>query len=371
MNPENRIKPHPAPLRIEGMTGEKEDKDLGAVLDKFAGNWSAVARNKSRFREVWEEFLPTEIYDKGKKVIKVEHEAWSVAFVPRVAVRKSFPNNVSRNFEGSVSPSTLPYFLVVLNSARDDRPQEEVPRGEDLLQKNVLDRGMIMGEIGHFFLCPNGFPYHKYASLLISKEKREQKGVTPEDITDWLRFSFLTNQQVFFNSPGAGASRPERFHAQVVDPEALRFEGRSWNYPFVNENIVSKQRVKDGIYELKGYAIDALVFVGKDAPYQASRMVMKLEDWRMAYNVIVNNNQVYVIGRNSKREKSDCIGKNIGGYECSGVILVGNIEERVLENQGLERIVHGNEVFSELDYETICSNLSAASIPVAWMKDLL
>jgi hypothetical protein len=246
-----------------------------------------------------------------------------------------------------------------------------VPKGEDLLQKNILDRNMLISEVGGFYLTPNGFPYHQYASLLISKEKREQGKVTPSDITDWIKFSFLTDQYVFFNSIGAGASRPERFHAQVVDPDVIHYEGKTLDYPIRNENVVKKERIREGIYELKGYSMEALIFSGKDAPHQSSRLVSNLEGYGLAYNVMVCGSEVYVLARNSKRQRSDCIGKNVGGYESSGIILVGNVEEPILGHLGLEKMVHANEIFNELSYETICSNLSAASMPTSWMKDSL
>jgi hypothetical protein len=86
---------------------------------------------------------------------------------------------------------------------------------------------------------------------------------------------------------------------------------------------------------------------------------------------MVCNSEVYVLARNSKRQRSDCIGKNIGGYESTGVILVGNVEEPILGALGLEKMIHANEIFNELSYETICNNLSAASMPTRWMKDSL
>jgi hypothetical protein len=356
----------PTPIKIQGM-----EKDLGAILDSFVGNWRIKTRNREVYRQKWEEFLPTEYFDKSKNQNEIIHKPWSMAYIPRISIRKAFAGNIGKFRAGMEKNGNWPYFVLVLNSSRDTRPQTPVPEGQDLLQRNILDRNMIISEVGRFYLTPNGFPYHQYASLLISQEKRPQGKVTPGDITDWIKFSFLTDQYVFFNSVGAGASRPERFHAQVVDPEVMHYEGRTITYPIRNENVVRKNKVKDGIYELKEYPMEALIFSGKDAPHQASRLISNLEGYGLAYNVMVCNSEVYVLARNSKRQRSDCIGKNIGGYESTGVILVGNVEEPILGALGLEKMIHANEIFNELSYETICNNLSAASMPTRWMKDSL
>ena len=290
-----------------------------------------------------------------------------MAYIPRISIRKT----VKKNLNEDKDKSEPPYFMVVLNSARDNRPQQVIAPGEDPLQKNILDKGMVISELENFYLSPNGFPYHNYASLLISKKKRPQKEVTPQDIVEWIKFSFLTDQYIFFNSFGAGASRPERFHAQVVDPEVLRYEGKFLEYPIKNESYVRKVPVKQGIHELKNYPIEALIFSGNDAPHQASRLVSKLEGQGLAYNIMVNGSEVYIIARNQVRERSDCIGKKVGGYECSGVILIGNVEEPILGQLGLEKTVHANEIFNEISYEVICNNIGAASRPINWMKDLL
>ncbi len=356
----------PTPIKIQGM-----EKDLGAILDSFVGNWRIKSKNREIYRQKWEEFLPIERFNPETNKDELIHKSWSMAYIPRISIRKAYAKELEEIKPGMEKNGNWPYFLIILNSSRDNRPQKPVPKGEDLLQKNVIDRGMVISEVGGFYLTPNGFPYHQYASLLISKEKRPQEKVTPSDITDWIKFSFLTDQYVFFNSFGAGASRRERFHAQVVDPEVLHYEGKTIEYPIMNEHSTKKVKVKDGIYELKDYPMEALIFSGKDAPHQASRLVSNLEGYDLAYNVLVRNSEVYVLARNRKREKSDCIGKNIGGYESSGIILVGNVEEPILGEMGLEKRVHGNEVFNELYYETICGNLSAASMPTGWMKDHL
>lgn len=362
------IKTPPKPITIIGM-----DKDLGAILDSFVGHWELVEVNKAAYMNKWKEFLPEEKYNEKEKKVEVTHRPWSMAYVPRISIRKTFAGSMTPGLPGIEKLSNWPYFIIVANSARDDRPQKPVPVGEDLLQKNILDKGMIIAEeVDDFFLTPNGFPYHKYASLLISKQKRPQKEVTPQDIATWIKFSFLTGQYIFFNSVGAGASRAERFHAQVVSQDALREEKkRILEYPIKNPNLIRKNKVKEGIYELKDYPIEALIFSGKDAHHQAARLVSRLEGLDISYNVIVDGTEVYVVGRNKKRERSDCIGKKVGGYECSGVVLVGNVEEPILGQAGLEKIVHLEDVFTALSYEVISSNLNAASMPTNWMKDLL
>lgn len=357
----------PSLITIEGL----KDKNLGAILDNFVGNWELKTKNKENYRTKWKEFLPLEVQHYDTKTFETFYNDWSLAFIPRIILRKALLKNFP---SGNSNPEKLvnwPYFIVVLNNSRDSRPQQPTRPGDDLLQKNLLDKGMVISEVDNFYLSPNGFPYHNYASLLISKEKRPQGQVTPRDIETWIKFSFLTDQYVFFNSWQAGASRKERFHAQVVDPEVLRFEGKALEYPIRNENLVSRSRIKNGTYQLENYAAEALIFNDKDSPFQASRLTSKLEDHNIPYNILINGKEVYVIGRNAKREVSDCIGKKVGGYECSGVVLVGNIEERVLENAGLDKIVRGNQVFNELDYETAFSNINAASMPINWMKDLL
>ena len=356
----------PTPIQIEGM-----EKNLGAILDNFVGNWELKVRNREVYRAKWREFLPREVQNEKRKTFEMQYDPWSMAFIPRITLRKTLIKSLPSGKAGMEKTVNWPYFIVVLNSARDTRPQKTSKPGEDLIQRNLIDRGMVISEIDGFYLTPNGFPYHNYASLLVSKEKRPQGQVTPKDIETWIKFSFLTDQYVFFNSWEAGASRRERFHAQVVDPEVLRFEGKPLEYPIRNENLVKRTQVKNGIYQLEDYPVEALIFDDKDSIHQVARLVSKLEGFGIPYNILVREKEVYVIGRNRTREVSDCIGKKVGGYECSGVILVGNIEERVLEKAGLDKIVRGNEVFNEISYETICSNINAASIPINWMKGLL
>lgn len=354
----------PEQTRLVGM-----EKDFGAILENFVGAPDLVEINKERYKSKWREFLPVQRYNEQSKIIEVKHEEWSMAYVPEIVIRKVYDPNSGVSVKDPTNLENWRYFILVLNSSRDDRPQVVIDKNEDILQKNVLDKGMIITSTDNFYVCPNGFPYHSYASLMIWKEKgRRQEAVNAEDIIEFIKFSFLTEQFVFFNSISAGASRPERFHAQVVDPRALRFEGRAVRYPILT---FPREHIKNGVYDITDYPTDTLVFIGKDAPYEASRIVSKLEDKGFPYNIGVRGQEVYVTGRNSKREKSDCIGKNLGGYECSGVVLVGNVEEQLLGDVGLLRMVNASKVFSELNYETLYSNISAASLNKGWLRDLL
>ncbi|MDO8459872.1 MAG: hypothetical protein Q7S74_02060 [Nanoarchaeota archaeon] len=357
----------PSKIEIRGM-----EKDLGAILDSFVGNWRLKELNRALYRAAWEEYLPIEIYDEEKKIVETQNEEWTMAYVPRVCVRKVQPRHAPQSVRDTSDLNNWPYFILLLNTARDSRPQnpqkDSSEKKEDMLQKNILDKDMIISELEDFYLTPNGFPYHYYASLLISKNSRPQGNITPDDITTWIKFSFLTDQYVFFNAVHAGASQNQRFHAQVVDPTALRYEIKSLEYPILR---ASQHEIKRDVYSLEDYPVGALIFAGKDAPYNTARLVMQLEGHNIPYNVIVHGEKVYVVGRNAKRERSDCIGKNLGGYEISGVVLVGNVEEDILKKAGLQKVIHGIEVFDELTYEVVRSNIEASSIHKGWLKDLL
>jgi hypothetical protein len=356
---------HPRQIVISGM-----NKPLSAIIEHFVGNWDLIDYNKRTYREKWKEFLPREKYNERKKILEVTHFPWSISIVPRIVVRKTFDH--SARAEGGRGLAEAPYFLIVLNKERDNRPQKPKRKTEkDPLQENLIDKGIILSRFGGFYLTPNGFPYHNYASLMISEdESRKQKSVTAEDIMIWIKFSFLADQYVFFNSVNAGASQEQRFHAQVVDPEVLRYEGKAAEYPIRRATLKPLKGRKD-VYKLEGYPMEVLAFVGKDAPHNAARLVYNLEEHGLPYNVLVDKDRVMLVGRNEVHKKSDCIGKLIGGYESSGVILVGNVEERILQEAGLEMIIHGDAVFTELNYPVIASNISAASMEKGWLEDLL
>ena len=353
------IENSPEPLYIEGL-----DKPLTAIMDNYVGNWIVKNENQMAYRQKWEEFLPLEVYNSNSKKCEIHHKSWSVAYLPQMSLRKTHENKDGKMLANN-------YFVIGKNTARDDRPQTPVPQGEDLLQKNVLDREMIIGDGGKnfgFFITPNGFPYHKYASLLISKQARPQENVTEKDLEDFIKFSFMTKQIVFFNSLGAGASRPERFHAQVVDPEALHYEGNTLIHPISNKGQAKRIPYMPGIDELTDFPTQALIFYSREAPRAVSRVIERVEEAGLPYNLIIRGKEVYVVPRCRGREISHCIGKKIGGYEVNGVILVGNIEEPGLGQFGLEKLIHADDVFNELDYETVFLNVGAACLPAENLK---
>jgi hypothetical protein len=244
---------------------------------------------------------------------------------------------------------------------------------KDPLQVNLIDKDMVLAEFDDFYLCPNGYPYHRYASLLVAKSAmRRQEYPTAHEISAWMRFSILTKQYVFFNSPGAGASIPTRMHAQVVDPAGIRCEDREVTYPLLNENIVRRRFVREGIDVLDGYGIEALVLRGRDAPHRASLAIEKLRNEQgHRYNIMIKEKEVFVVPRNSENETSHCIGKKVGAYEMSGVILVGNIEEPLMTKLDLDRVVSGADIFSQLNYEQISSNIRNATASLGGLEKRL
>jgi ATP adenylyltransferase/5',5'''-P-1,P-4-tetraphosphate phosphorylase II len=368
--PVGRLPKKPDRMQIIG-----EDRPLVSLVELFAGIWEISSRNCVEYRERWKQFLPRLQRDASGKPkydangqIKIINPEWSVTYDPIVAVRKCYP---IRSKPASVSD--WPYFIVILNTARDERPRREPKKDssketektkeKDPLQEHLIDRDLIIAQFGKFFLCPNGYPYHRYASLLIAQDpKRQQDCPTPEEIETWMRFSILTKQFVFFNSPGAGASIPTRMHAQVVDPAGIRCEDREVLYPLLNEKIVRRRSVREGIEILNGYGVEALVFQGLDAPYRASLAIKKLKDEQgHSYNIMIKEKEVFVVPRNAQNETSHCIGKRVGAYEMSGVVLVGNIEEPLLERLDLDRVVNGAEIFAQLSYDQISSNIRHAT----------
>ena len=86
-----------------------------------------------------------------------------------------------------------------------------------------------------------------------------------------------------------------------------------------------------------------------------------LADLNAAYNVLVHNDEICVIGRNKAKETSICMCRKVGGYEISGVALLGDIEER-----SGERNIHikGAKIFNNMDYDTVRKNIVNACIPM-------
>lgn len=356
----------PKPIEIYG-----EEKNLDSLLEKFAGLWEVAEENRVRYRKLWKAFLPRP----RNGAPEPSNAAWCMAYNPLVTVRKSFAFSYTKK----VLPDACPYFIIILNAARDERPRQKMAPGRnhapasDPLQRNILDRRMIIAEFDHFYLTPNGFPYHNYASLLVAKDqKRRQEYPTPKEIEAWMRFSILTEQYVFFNSPHAGASIPGRLHAQVVDPDGIRYENQKVLYPVLNPGIMRRTHIRDGIDVLRGYGIEVLSLKGRDAPHYASLACQKLRDEHNCwYNFMVNGEEVMVVGRNAEKETSHCIGKKCGAYEMSGVILVGNIEEPLLQKTSGERVVNGALIFSQLQYEQIASNIANAAVGLGGLEHKL
>jgi hypothetical protein len=86
---------------------------------------------------------------------------------------------------------------------------------------------------------------------------------------------------------------------------------------------------------------------------------------------MIKEKEVFIVARNAEKETSHCIGKKVGAYEMSGVILVGNIEEPLLEKLDLERTVSGAEIFSQLNYEQISSNIANATAGLSGLEHKL
>lgn len=297
----------PIPERPERIVIHGEGKSLESLLEEFAGIWEISDWNRVEYRKTWKQYLPKVRRDaEGNQTIV--NKDWCVAYDPMVAVRKCYPSNLD-----PCRVTDLPYFIVILNFARDQRPRQDAqPAREkkDRLQQNLIDKDMIIAEFGEFYLSPNGYPYHRYASLLIAKdENRQQEYPTPAEIDAWMRFSILTKQYVFFNSPHAGASQP-RMHAQVVDPAGIRSEDKEVVYPILNDKTMTRKPVRKGIDLLEGYGMEALALRGRDAPHRASLAVKKLRDeqghW---YNIMIREKEVFIVARNPEKETSHCIGK--------------------------------------------------------------
>jgi hypothetical protein len=340
-----------------------DQKSLESLIEEFAGLWEISERNSVHYRESWKHYLPKITLDGDGNPVVMNKE-WCVAYDPIVAVRKCHPT-----MHKACLLKDLGYFIVILNTARDQRPRQDLPIAVDIkdekdpLQRNLIDKGMIISTFGDFYLCPNGYPYHRYASLLIAKSAhRRQECPQPADIEAWIKFSILMKQFIFFNSPGAGASIPARMHAQVVDPAGIRAEDQEVLYPLLNDKITRRRTVRKGIEVLEGYGIEALVLRGRDAPHLASLAVKKLrEEHGHAYNIMIKEKEVFIVARNPNKETSHCIGKKVGAYEMSGVILVGNIEEPLLEQLDLNRVVSGADIFTQLSYEQISGNIENAT----------
>ena len=334
-----------------------EGKSLDEVVDGFAGIEKAIERNKYRYRRTWDGFVPPT--NGGRK-------DFHVAYRPLVCMKQVFP-------EIDKSITELPYFMFVVNLGRDLRPHDKKAKQKKQKQenqsheekcpvcKNLLAKEMIISEFGDFYLTPNGFPYHYYSSLLIDKNvDKKQDKPTIKDISEWMRFSILTGQCVFYNTFGAGATIKHQ-HAQVVDPEIIKSGGRIISYPLLNKTT-KRKRIARGIERVTNYPVDVVVYKGRDAPFRAHHLSQKLMRKGRKYNLIMNDGEIFVMGRSPKNEVSPCIGKKVGAYELLGVVLLGNIEEPVLGKKNSDRVVEGSELFNTIPFERIEENLEFASI---------
>ncbi len=340
-------------IKIEGM-----ERDLDGVIEGIIVLEDIIERNRFDYREAWRKFLPE------KDFAPYEQGVGLMSYTPIVSMRKCLP--AYQEFSGKVRD--VPYYLLVLNQARESRPKSESKPAEIKetfhckLCENVLSREMIISEIGDYFLAPNGYPYHMFASLLIHKgENKKQGDLGVGDIETFMKTSVLLNQYVFYNSIGAGASIAEHQHAQVVDPAEIRTDNEIVPYPILNNSFVGREPVngKRDVFRLRNYAFDSLIFTGRDAPYKANYAVHLIKSDNNAFNILINKNEVFVIGRNPSREKSVCIMRKVGGYELSGVALLGDIEEKSGE---MNLNVKGAKIFSNMTYEILSANLRSATV---------
>ncbi len=340
-------------MKIKG-----RNQSLDGVIEGIIILDDIIEKNRHTYRSVWPTWLPEE---DGKKT---EDKLGRMSYIPVVAMKKCQPGH--QKFKGKVRD--IPYFVLVLNQARETRPKSEdkakdEEKGHCKLCKNILERGMIISEIDNYLLTPNGYPYHDYASLLIyNGTNKPQTGViNEEDIATWMKTSILLDQYVFFNAVGAGASIKEHRHAQVVDPKELKIENELIPYPIMNESFVSRESVngREDVFRLTNYPVDALIFTGRNAPHKAAYAADLVYNEGNAYNILVNKNEVFVIGRNREREKSICIRRKVGGYEISGVALLGDIEEK---SGGLKIKMDGARIFTNMTYSILAKNLIAAAI---------
>jgi len=83
---------------------------------------------------------------------------------------------------------------------------------------------------------------------------------------------------------------------------------------------------------------------------------------------MINGKEIFLVARNPKKEKSHCIGKKVGAYEISGVILVGNIEDHDFIEMGIDPVVHGEDIFNRLNYELISTNIANAATTLGGLE---
>lgn len=330
------------------------NKSLDEVIEGIIVLSDIAEQNRYVYRNAWKDFLPS--------IKEGDNNKGKMSYNPVVSMRKCLPQN--QEFNGKVRD--IPYFIFILNQARESRPHSQDKKDTTetyhcKLCENLIEKGMIISEIDDYWLTPNGYPYHEYASLLIHKDKnRKQEKIKTEDIETWMKASILLNQNIFYNSLKAGASIKEHHHAQVVDPEVLKIDNEIVPSPIFNPAFVGRQSIngREDVFRIKNYPIDALIFLGRDAPHKASYVVHCLQKLGQAFNILVHNNEVYVVGRNPEGETSICIKRKVGGYEISGIGLLGDIEETLGD---LKLKKEGAKIFTNMTYEVFRKNIVNSS----------
>lgn len=328
------------------------ERSLDEVIEGKIILSEIIEQNVHEYKKAWKFWLPSEKQNADN--------SGKMSYIPVVCMRKCYHPEVSGRTRD------IPYLVFILNQGRENRPKSEDKGTNEKddshckLCKNILSKDMIISEIDDYFLTPNGFPYHNYASLLINKDNKRQGDINHNDISTWMKASVLLDQYVFFNSWGAGASIREHQHAQMVDPTVIKLDNEIVPYLILNRNIVSREPVngKEDVFRLRNYIVDGLIFTGSDAAHKACYAAHLIDKDGDAFNILVNKDEVYVISRNRERETSICMRRKVGGYEISGIPLLGDIEEI---SGGTEIKMKGAIIFSNMDYWTVIKNLKGAS----------
>ena len=347
-------------MKPETMEIAGKERSLDEVIEGIIVLGGAIEENKEKFRHVWRTWLPPET-----SLEETNNGFGRIAYIPLVCMRKCYP--AYEEFSGKVRD--IPYFILILNQAREKRPKSKDEKQEEdkshcKLCKNILEKKMILSEIDDYFVTPNGYPYHMNASLLIYKgTDRKQGDIRTEDIATWMKASILLDQYIFYNTMEAGASISEHQHVQMVDPQIIKIDNEIIPYPILNLAFVGREPVgeREDVFRLKNYPVDALIFTGSDAPDKVAFAAHTLQREGRAFNILVNRDEVFVIGRNKERETSICIRRKVGGYEISGVALLGDIEE-------VFGRIYGVDIFNNMKHNVFAKNIRGASIPLDWLE---
>ena len=343
-----------------------KERGLDEVIEGKTIIREDIEQNRYNYRKVWKSWLPPA---NGKEP---EDGIRRISYLPIPSKRLCR----DLEFEGNIRDA--PYWIFILNQARERRPKSNQSRSKKKekahckLCENVLGNNMILDEIDEFYLCPNEYPYDMLSSLLIYKGKDKKQGeLEPRDIETAMKTSILLDQIVFYNSPGAGASILEHGHWQLVDPSEMIIEGEEHvPYPIFNRSLVGKEPVKrkPDIFRITRYPIDAVIFMGGTAPANAYNLIERLKADGRGFNILVNKNMVYVFGRNKENEVSICMERRVGTMELSGVYLMGDVEER---SGGYKIKKHGAALFTEMDYYMAGKNAKRATMRLdAFVNDI-